>query len=219
MPPQRCTIPAMLAAVATLLCPYGSCADADVENASADPVFAIWRIHRVDFVYHSPTVYYSCSALQAKIGAILRAVGAHTRVVVDVGCMGGNFVNHAFARVTLAVPAEATQETIHAATTFDTRERLIARVRKIQLPTSADIARFPAEWQTVSLSHRRGLHFGPGDCDLLRAMRKQVFPQLSIRIGKGGLRCTSGIATRLRPQLEVTALMPAPAPPLTAGTG
>jgi hypothetical protein len=176
-----------------------------------ETVDAIWRIQRFDFTYSSPTVYYSCRALQAKIGAILHAVGAHQRVAVDVQCMG-DFVRYAFVRVTLAVPAEATQSAVNAATTFDTRAQLVARLRHLRLPTAADIERFPAAWQTVSLSRHRSLHLDSADCDLLRGMREQIFPKLSVRVARDGLRCSSGSATRIRPKLEVTALMPTPTP-------
>lgn len=214
MSTQRCAIPAALLAAAILVHSSASTADAGLQNDGfrADTIVAVWRVHHVDLVYHSATVYYSCGALQSKISAILRAVGAHTRVFVDAGCMSGDFVNHTFARVTLATPVEATPAAIRAAATFDARERLIARLRKIRLPTEADVQRFPAEWQTVSLSRQRGLRLDAGDCDLLRALRKQVFPQLAIRVDKGG-HCTSGLATRLRPRLEVTALMPASSSP------
>lgn len=177
-----------------------------------ETVDAIWRIQRFDFTYRSSTVYYSCRALQAKVGAILRAVGAHQRVAVDVRCMGGEFVRYAFVRVTLAVPAEATQASVTAATTFDPRAQLVARLRHIRLPTATDIERFPAAWQTVSLSGHRNLRLDSGDCDLLRGMREQIFPKLSVRVARDGLRCSPGTATRVRPKLEVTALMPAPPP-------
>jgi hypothetical protein len=193
--------------------PLPALATASAGGIAADEtVDAVWRIQRFDFTYHSSTVYYSCRALQAKIGAILRAVGAHHRVAVDVHCMGGDFVRFAYVRVTLAVPAEATQATVTAATTFDTRAQLVARLRKLPLPTAVDIERFPAEWRTVSLSGHRSLRLDSGDCDLLRGMREQIFPKLSVRVARDGLRCTPGATTRIRPKLVVTALMPAPAP-------
>lgn len=200
----RCTAPVTLAAVATML---GSapCVGADSGDETVD---AIWRIQRVDFTYRSADVYYSCSALQSKIGAILKAVGAHQRIAVEIQCMSGELVNNALARVTLAMPAEATQENVVAATTFDSRAQLVARLLKMRLPTATDIERFPAIWQTVALSSHRGLRLDPGDCDLLRGMHEQVFPRLSIRATHRGLRCTTGSATKIRPKLEVTALMP-----------
>jgi hypothetical protein len=176
---------------------------------TASPILAIWRVQRFQFVYHSSNVYYSCEALHEKIRAILRAVGAHTQMIVDVGCMGRKFVNHAFIGVTLAAPTEATQESVKAATTFDSRQRLLARLHSQPLPTATDLERFPAQWRTVSLSHRRGPHLSSGDCELFDALRRRVFPRLAVRIDKEDLSCTSGYASHFAPRLEVTALMPA----------
>lgn len=204
----RCTAPITLAAITVM---FGCIAprvgaESGVVISVENTVDAIWRVQRVDFTYRSAEVYYSCRALQSKIGAILKAVGAHQQMAVDVGCMSGELVRNAFARVTLAMPAVATQENVVAATTFDSRAQLVARVRKVRLPTANDIERFPAAWQTVSLSRDRGLRLEPGDCDLLRGMHEQIFPRLSIRVTQQ-VRCATG-STRMRPNLEVTALMP-----------
>jgi hypothetical protein len=207
---QRC-IPALAAAILVCCSPVRFAhanANANADDADRDTVVAIWRTHQVDFVYRSTSVYYACGALQKKIGAILRAVGAHRRIAVDLRCARGELVNFAFARVTLATPVEATPAAVQTATTFDSRQQLSARVRKVRLPTAADIERFPARWRPVTLSHRAGLRLDSGDCDLLSALGKQVFPQLSIRVDKERLRCAQ--ATRLRPRLEVVALMPIP---------
>jgi hypothetical protein len=175
-----------------------------------ETIDAIWRIQRVEFTYNSRDVYYACDALQDKIGRILRAVGAHERLHIELRCVG-RFTNHAHARVTLAVPAEATVENVIAATTFDSRTQLLARMRKVSLPTPEDIERFPARWQSVSLTRHRGLRLESGDCDLLLAMRKQVFPTMPVRISSEGLHCALGASTGVRPKLEVLALMPAAA--------
>lgn len=179
-----------------------------------DTIQAIWRIHRVDFVYHSPDVYYDCEALQAKIADILRAVGAHRHVQVAMHCTGGQMVNYAHASVTVALPEEATQANVKAATTFDTRAQMVAQLRKLSLPTPADIERFPARWQTVRLSHQHRVDVGAGDCDLLRDMHRQVFPKLPVHIIRHNTSCTPGAATRIRPKLEVVALI-AEQPPIS----
>jgi hypothetical protein len=205
---QRCCSSATFAATILACSGPASIAHASSDAADSDVVAAIWRIHQVDFVYRSASVYYACDALQEKIAVILRAVGAHRRIIVDIGCAGGDFVNYAPARVTLATPVEATPAAIQTATTFSSRERLIARVRNLTPPTAADIERFPAQWRSVTLSRRGGLRLDSGDCDLLSALGEQVFPQLSIRVGKHRLRCVS--AARAHPRLEVVALIPAP---------
>lgn len=213
------TIQAAMLAAVMLMHPYRPHAEVvDVDEPDGGPVAAIWRVHQVDLVYHSLNVYYACDSLGEKIGDILRALGAHRRMAVKIRCGRREFVNNTVARITFAAPTEATQDAVDRATTFDARTRLAARVRRIRLPTPADIKRFPAEWRTVSLTADRNLRLGPGDCDLLRAMGEHVFPRISVRIDKSNLRCF-GPATRFGPLLQISALMPAPLPDGESGSG
>jgi hypothetical protein len=179
-----------------------------VARAADDTIAAIWQIERIEFVYHSSTVRYSCGSLQRRIAAILQAVGAHSTIGVDLGCRSGDLVRYANVRLTLAVPVEATEENVRAAIDFDTRDELVARLRQTQLPSANDIARFPASWRTVGLTRSPPLSLGPGDCDLLRAMRDDVFPRLRVRVVSSGLHCGGGADTRIKPRIQVNALMP-----------
>jgi hypothetical protein len=171
-------------------------------------VAAIWQIERIEFAYQSSTVRYSCGNLQRRIAAILHAVGAHSAIGVDLGCRSGELVRYANVRLTLAVPVEATEDNVRAATDFDTRDQLVARLRQTQLPSANDLARFPASWRTVALTRSPPLSLGPGDCDLLRAMRDEVFPRLRVRVLSSGLHCGGGADTRITPRIQVNALMP-----------
>jgi hypothetical protein len=171
-------------------------------------VAAVWQIERIEFTYHSTSVRYSCGNLQRRIAAILQAVGAHSRIGVDLGCRSGDLVRYANVRLTLAVPVEATEENVRAATDYDTQDELVARVRQTQLPSANDIQRFPASWRTVALTRSPPLSLGPGDCELLRAMRDEVFPRLRVRVVSSGLRCGGGADTRITPRIDVNALMP-----------
>jgi hypothetical protein len=110
--------------------------------------------------------------------------------------------------VTLAVPVEATAENLAAATDYDTRDELIARLRHEQLPSANDIERFRASWRTVALTRSPPLSLGPTDCDLLRGMRDQVFPRMRVRVVSSGLNCGNGSDTRIQPRIHVNALMP-----------
>jgi hypothetical protein len=179
-----------------------------VAHAADDTIAAIWQIEQIEFVYHSSTVRYSCGNLQRRIAAILQAVGAHSTIGVDLGCRSGDLVRHANVRLTLAVPVEATEENVRVAADFDTRDELVARLRHKQLPSANDIARFPASWRTVALARNPPLSLGPGDCDLLRAMRDDVFPRLRVRVVSSGLHCGGGANTRIKPRIQVNALMP-----------
>ena len=186
----------------------GAVFSAVLARADDDSIAAIWRIERIEFTYHSSSVRYSCGNLQRRIAAILQAVGAHSAIGVDLGCRSGDLVRYANVRLTLAVPVEATEENVRAATTFDAQDELVARLRHTQLPSANDIERFPASWRTVALTRTPPLSLGPGDCDLLRAMRDDVFPRLRVRIVSSSLHCGGSAGTRIQPRIQVNALMP-----------
>ena len=183
-------------------------AEAPTDTQPDTPIAAIWQIQRIDFVYNSSSVRYSCGNLQRRIAEILQAVGANARMGVELGCNSGELVRYANVHLTLAVPIEATEENVRAATDFDTHDELVARLHQSQLPTANDIVRFPASWRTVALTRSPPLSLGPGDCDLLRAMRDDVFPRLRVRVVSSGLRCGSGADTRIPPRIHVNALIP-----------
>ena len=190
------------------ICGVGFAAEAPPDIPPDGPITAIWQIQRIDFAYNSTSVRYSCGNLQRRIAAILQAVGANARMGVELGCNSGELVRYANVHLTLAMPVEATEENVRAATDFGTRDELVARLHQTQLPTANDIVRFPASWRTVALTRSPPLSLGPGDCDLLRAMRDDVFPRLRVRVVSSGLRCGSGADTRIPPRIHVNALIP-----------
>jgi hypothetical protein len=171
-------------------------------------ITAIWKVEQIDFVYSSSTVRYSCESLRWRIAAILQTVGAHSRMAIELSCANGERVNHANARIKLATPVEASEENVRAATDYDSRDELVARLQHKELAGAEDIQRFAATWRTVALTRKPPLSLGPGDCDLLRAMRDQVFPRLRVRVVSSGLNCGSGPDTRITPRIQVNALMP-----------
>ena len=125
-----------------------------------------------------------------------------------LGSSSGELVRYSNVHLTLAVPVEATEENLRAATNFDMRDELVARLHQKQLPSAEQITRFPASWRTVALTRSPPLSLGPGDCDLLRAMRDDVFPRLHVRVISSGLRCGAGSDTRIPPRINVNALIP-----------
>jgi hypothetical protein len=186
----------------------GARAGNEAEPATPDgTVVAIWQIERIDFAYNSTSVRYSCGNLQRRIAMILQAVGAHSKIGVEIGCRSGEMVRYATVHLTLAVPVEATEENIRAATSFGMRDELVARLQQKQLPGANDLERFTATWRTVALTRSPPLSLGPGDCDLLRAMRDDVFPRLRVRVVSSGLRCGGGADTRIPPRINVNALV------------
>lgn len=194
-----------LAAAATWLL-FGAHAGADPTTPGEGLTEAIWVAQRVDYTFESSNTYYACSSLKQKLATMLEAVGAHASAI-EVRCLGGRLVNRARAEIVAVKPVQATPENVAAATTYDSRTRLLAQVKAVQLPTANDVDRFSASWQTISL-HRRTLGLGAEDCDLLRDFSAKVFPQLEVRIVDNGLRCSSGVPMRMKTNLVVQALVP-----------
>jgi hypothetical protein len=187
--------------------------DADTATIDLPYVDAIWRVQQVQFNFHSFTTRYACGALERKITDILKAVGARSDLAVSAGCVGGQFLSSAKVEITLASPVPATAESVREATTFDGRQELLARMQRQSLPGPADLQRFPAQWEHVSLTRTRKLRFSTADCELIRALNQQVFPRLSVSLNAKSFTC-SGSGTRLRPRVEVAALIAVPAIPL-----
>ena len=177
------------------------------ETVTGVPLDAIWRIQEFDLHIRTAQRYHSCTSLRDKISGILTAVGA-TTVVIQMSCGRDQLTNDAIAKVATATPVDANPQNIAAATTFDTRQALIARLREERLPTAVDIEHFTAEWRTVSLHRVPDLHLGPGDCEILEGLNEQIFPQLSIRVVRKRLQCDSqALFSPTRPVLVVEALM------------
>jgi hypothetical protein len=174
----------------------------------SESVDAIWRFQSFPFEYSSSNTYYNCDSLVRKVRAILKAVGAHHSVVVETRCEGGP-ANRISARIAVATPVIASEENVRAATTFDSRDQLVARLRNLTLPTANDIERFPATWQKISLARAiRDMSITQSDCDLLRGMNEQVFPRIAVRVQGRKLMCGT-YSTNGRANVQVEALVPA----------
>jgi hypothetical protein len=175
-------------------------------TAISAPLDAIWYVQSFPFEYRSLDTYYNCGALAQKVRAILEAVGAHRSVVVETNC-GNGPANYISARIAVATPVPASEENLRALTTFSTRDELVARINRIALPTSADVPRFSAQWQSLSLARIRTINLTLADCDLLRGMNEQIFPRIAVRVASERLVCNN-FASRLRPNIKVEALVP-----------
>lgn len=184
-----------------------------LQIARESAVEAIWHIQQMHFRFRSDRTSYACGELERKVANILLALGARDDIVVDSGCFDDQFVAGAIVQVTLAAPVPATKENVRLATTFDGRDELLARMHGAQLPTAADIDRFPAAWRTIRLQRDRRVHLEQADCDLLNAMNKQVFPKLAVQVDEKTLSCTS-LSARIRPHVDATALFPVEVTPL-----
>lgn len=202
----------LFASTSVLITHPALCADETPADTSVH-VDAIWHVQQVRFRFRSGRTSYACDALQRKVAGILRALGARRDIAVDCGCFRGEFVHDASVQVTLATPVPATDENVRRATTFDGREQLLARLQGTELPTPADLERFPAMWSRVALQRDRRARVDQSDCDLLRALAEQVLPRMSVRIDRHRFNCAS-FGSSLRPRVEVAALLPIKAEPI-----
>ena len=176
--------------------------------AAPDYVTAVWRQQSLEFAYQGTTTAYSCSTLQQRLEAILRSVGARDGLsVVMQRCMDQA---GAYVQITLESPVEATEANIAAVTQHTSTDALVAKVRNEALPTPENIERFPAEWKTISMSRDRTLKLEPGDCELVKQLRRDVFPRLSIRVVRDNLKCSVAFGNLGQPQLSVAALVATP---------
>jgi hypothetical protein len=171
----------------------------------AETVDAIWKTHRVAFLFGSRTTAYSCGSLTERIASILRRVGAERDVRV-MATVCDDSVGFARIEVRFRSPVPATDENVVAVTHYDATQILGARVRGDSLPTAEDVERFPAEWQTVSFARNSKLKLAPADCDLVRQLLATVLSRMAIRVEKESLWC-SEFGSAQRPRLTVTALV------------
>lgn len=197
-------------AFATLLgCAWAWSTTAHTSDAAGVPTEAVWRIQEFDF-YFSATRgrYHSCESLHSKIADIMETLGAGS-VIVNIACDRSSLVSNTYARIATAMPMQATTENVRAATTFETEEELVARVRQIPLPTMETLERFPAEWREIAVTKVQGTRIGPEDCDLLHDLHEQVLPHLtSVRVVRKSFACgTSASMPLARPVLVVEALI------------
>jgi hypothetical protein len=201
-------------ATCLMLCAAHGIASDETQAVPVEPVSAIWKVQRIEFNYHSTSVYYSCDGLRHKITSIVTALGARENVSVDLRCQPGGITKDASTFITLISPIAATPENVAAVTTYSTETQLAARLNKVKLPTANDIERFQAEWRLVQLNRNLRLNLAAGDCELLHGLITQVLPHLSVRVEKQRLNCSQGSVSRLRPVLHVAALVPVPIEPM-----
>ncbi|WP_129642024.1 hypothetical protein [Peristeroidobacter agariperforans] len=191
-----------LASLASIALPMISTA----APAAPDYIPAIWRQQSLEFAYQGTTTAYSCNTLQRRLEAILRSVGARDGISIVMQRCTDQADAH--MQITLESPVAATEANIAAVTQHTSRDQLLAKVRNEALPTPENIERFAAEWKTVSMSRDKTLKLDSGDCELVKQLRRDVFPRLSIRIVHDNLRC-SVFGSLGQPQLSVTALVAA----------
>jgi hypothetical protein len=186
----------------------GARAESDVDAGAADTTIeAVWKPQRVNFVYRGYHALYTCASLQQKLRRILRTVGANGELTLRT-YFCDDLSGTARFQIAMQSPVEATPENIRALTMHDSQDVLVARVRGEDLPTAEDVERFPAVWKTISLGRDRKLRLAPADCELVRALRRQILPRMSVQVVRDNVRC-SVYGNVAAPRLVVSALVPA----------
>jgi hypothetical protein len=179
-----------------------------ISNEALQVVAAVWKVQSLSFAYNGYATVYSCDSLREKVRDILQVLGARdTLRIRSLGC--ADMVTHGRMEITLESPVEATPENVQALTTYDSTQKLVARVRNERLDRAEELPRFPATWKTVSMRDKP-LRLGPSDCELLEQLRRDVFPQMSIRIERDRLHCSVAFGNIGQPQLRVAALVAMP---------
>lgn len=181
------------------------------EQSSA-PIQATWKTQEIRYSYTGFTTAYDCDAAEARLKAILRALGAHEQTRVSAqGCMLNRPSRNFFITITIATPvplANAPQDASKSVANAS-REELLKRlgVAAKQLDET-----FPAEWKTVQLSRDRKLDLAPGDCELMQGLRDHVLPKLSVKIEADRVECIPRQVSPQTPELTVSALVALPKP-------
>jgi hypothetical protein len=190
--------------VATAFILHGASAAATSRRGNDEPPLeAIWRVQTLPFEYHSLNTFYDCDALEQRVRAMLELMGARPPVVVRTNC-GRVPAKHINVQIIVATPIPATEENVRAATTFDSKDELIARMNGYSLPTAADIKPFSAQWQ------RRNVRIAQSDCDLIRGIHEQIVPKLSVRSVSKKVSCPRISSLRTRMQYEALIALPEP---------
>lgn len=191
------------------LCLFAACLCVALEAAAVGArVESTWKPQRTTFSFVSHTTFYRCAELERRLRQVLLVLGAHEAMRFDWRACSSDIGMH--VDISFMSPIEATRENISALSILDTRVQLIARMRGVDLSGAAELPRFPAAWQKVSLSHGRPLHLRSGDCELMEQVRRQLLPLLAMRDIPSRLACTQEGRSPGAPRLNVSVLMAIP---------
>jgi len=176
--------------------------------ADGDTVAAVWKAQQMNFEYRGYSTIYTCQSLEDKLAVILRSVGAREDLQLR-GYACNEEIGVARFQVLLQSPVVATEANIRELTTHDTQDELVARLNGEKLATAQDVHRFDAVWKTVSFSRDRDMRLERGDCELVKQLRRQILPRMSVQVVKDNIRCSSSMGNTGPPRLIVSALVPA----------
>lgn len=173
-------------------------------------VAAVWKPREISFYFHSFNTFYPCPSLNDKVRRLLLQLGADRDIRVrSSGCeMGYALARSPMVRIRLSAPVEATPEALAELQKTRATRELVARVRGESAQVDVT-AQFPAYWRRVSLD--RGVrNLDSGDCELIDAIKRQVLPQLAVRVVRDDMRCGPYRYSSAPVPLEVEALVAVP---------
>ena len=213
---------------------FAADSDAGGFNDDNRAVQAIWLVQHLPFEFRGDTIGYTCESFKQKVRAVLIAVGVHSSLIVEARCPPARLEptmptrkrsrfrgevetataspnrtswtsSRISAHISFATPAIANEQNVRKATTFDTQAQLAAQVRGEVLPTPSSLPVFPAIWAPIEFNNRSDPWLQANDCELLRQLSAQIFPNISVEVSDK-LRCPASTSSRL--VLDVKALLP-----------
>jgi hypothetical protein len=169
---------------------------AGVPATLADPVPAIWRTQHIDFRVISPNTQFRCAEFAVRLQSILDAVGASLEATSELHCPEA-FSSTLRGRLVVKSPFVADETSIaQAKAAITSSDRLLAHLKGQSDPETL-IRSFPANWQAVSTaSHPSLRRLDAGDCELLRAVVRQLLPRMSVRDAQFRRTCAAGADPR-----------------------
>lgn len=192
---------ALALAGAAPLCGYAA-ASAD----SVAPVESVWKPMEIRYSYMGFTTAYNCDSAESALKRILLTVGAHPQTKVRAtGCFMNRPSKNFFITVTTATPVP-----VGSADLAQSAENQQELLKRLGVKNSISSDQFAAQWQTVDLSRDRKLDLKPGDCELMKGLRDNVLPKLSIKIVSDRVECVPNQLSIQTPELIVSALTQLP---------
>jgi hypothetical protein len=110
-------------------------------------------------------------------------------------------------RIRLMMPVEVTPGIVEEVERDKARRELVSRVQGNRNAAMNDAIFFPAERQTVELSHDT-IDLEPIDCELVEQLSMAVFRKLDLKMTNRSLACDPRQRSYINPSLTVEALLP-----------
>jgi hypothetical protein len=183
---------------------------ASFAHSESTTVPAVWKPEKMTMVYLSPTTYYSCDALEAKMKRLIDQLGLVGGVRVSAANCARGVVSMPNVRLEVLAPAEATPAVVAELKKDESYRALVDRVNKDSPRKIAAGAEFPAQWRDVQVG--KGLDLTGSDCDLLREIQRQLLPKLAVKIKPTNRTCDSRDGSIGKPFLDLQVLLPVPTP-------